>query len=210
MRCFFDNDAVLKLAELDVLDDALQVLSTERAEVWVLPTSAYVFRNKLKHAVSGSEVRHSFEGIERALEFVRSVRHLSDPPDLSEYTTLLAIPRIDAGEALLFTATRGVPEFLVITGDKNALRALARSGADTETYDRLRGRVLCFEQVIMRLFNAVGFETVRERAVPAARCDGALGAVFSSGIATPEQAARQGLNRYISRLWEETGLLVST
>lgn len=210
MRAHLDNDAILKLSESKAIHASLKILRTGPAEARVLSTSPAVLRRMLQKVEQGIETRFSVDGVTRALEFVQATEKLTQGPDLVEYEELLSIPKIDPGEALLFEGTRGLREFVVVTGDKRALRALAESAAHLEVYDRLRGNVVCFEQVVMRLIATHGFKKVRERMAPTAHCDRALQAVFPDGVETSEESARRRLNNFITQLWEETGLLAPT
>jgi hypothetical protein len=119
---------------------------------------------------------------------------------------------IDAGEAILFSSTAAYPDSLLATSDKRSLIAL--SGANGEVCQRVRerlaGRVICFEQTLLRVMNAVGFDIVRTRAVPARNCDTALRAVFGSGLEATEAGVRDGLTRYVADLKGQTGALLVT
>lgn len=117
---------------------------------------------------------------------------------------------IDAGEAILFSATAAYPDSLLATSDKRSLIAL--SGADgavcQRVRERLAGRVICFEQTLLRVMNAVGFDLVRTRVVPARNCDTALRAVFGSGLEATEPGVRDGLTQYVADLRGQTGALL--
>jgi hypothetical protein len=72
----------------------------------------------------------------------------------------------------------------------------------------MAGRVICFEQTVLRVIDGVGFDLVLERVVPARHCDTALRAVFGSGLEATEVGVRAGLRSYIDDLRKQTGRLL--
>ena len=72
----------------------------------------------------------------------------------------------------------------------------------------MAGRVICFEQTLLRIIDRIGFDLVRTRVVPARNCDTALRAVFGSGLEATEATVRAGLASYIADLQGQTGDLL--
>ena len=68
--------------------------------------------------------------------------------------------------------------------------------------------MICFEQTLLRVMDAAGFDLVRTRAVPARNCDMALRAVFGSGLEATEASVRDGLANYVADLKRQTGSLL--
>ena len=114
---------------------------------------------------------------------------------------------IDPGEAILFSATAAFPDFLLATGDKRSLKVLAELPANSVTA-RLAGRVICFEQVLIRIHASFGFDHLRDKVVPVVDCDTALRAVFGSGLDAVEGIVLAGFASYIRHLRNETGSLL--
>ncbi len=115
---------------------------------------------------------------------------------------------IDTGEAILFSASAHYAGCLVSTGDKRSLRALATLPNAQPIIDRLAGRVICFEQIVLRIIDRFGFDLVRSKVVPASDCDTALRAAFGSGLEATEESVRHCLAAYIGYLRDETGPLL--
>lgn len=65
---------------------------------------------------------------------------------------------------------------------------------------RIRGHVLCLEQIIKRLIQHFGFPYVRDKVVPARACDTALSAAFGSGQEAIEPNVLAALDSYINEL----------
>jgi len=90
---------------------------------------------------------------------------------------------IDPGEIILLSATTRLDDYLLLTGDKRCLRAVATCPECAEIARRIQGKVVCFEQIIYRVIDRLGFEPVRAKVVPVTHgCDTALRAAFGSGM----------------------------
>ena len=176
MICLSDNDIILKLAVCDLLADALAALEATREEVYVLPTARFVLLRP-KHPEQAKE-RFGEAVVERVRAFLESVRVIDRSPPPEEQQILDDLVGIDAGEAVLFSATAYFPEYLLATSDKRSLRVLSAEAACQPICRRLAGKVFCFEQVILRIIDRMGFDAVRAKVIPARHCDTALRSRF--------------------------------
>ena len=79
---------------------------------------------------------------------------LTESPKTETLQRLTGIANIDAGEAILFAWCHDHPSAVLLTGDKAALRALAKSAPGFAA--TLSGRVVCLEQVLRSLVRANG------------------------------------------------------
>ena len=68
--------------------------------------------------------------------------------------------------------------------------------------ERLRGHVVCLEQIVKRSIQCFGFEHVKAKVVPASDCDTALRAAFGSGLDAVESNAVHSLDARIRYLRE--------
>ena len=178
-----DNDIILKLAAFDALEAAIALLGVPAREVRVLH-SALPTISKGKKIL----VRYGRETVERAAAFVEKATPIVERSSYdAEVEMLRSVEMIDAGEQLLFASTRDFfPNFNLLTGDKRALRALRKAPEARPIYDRLRGRVVCLEEITRILILRHGFEKMRDKIVPACQCDQALRAAFGSGMLAQE------------------------
>ena len=119
---------------------------------------------------------------------------------LRNYNFLPKLTGIHAGEAVLFSATIRFDYFILATGDKNSLRALASSPACQPIALRLCGHVICLEQIVTRVIQHFGFTHAKDKIVPARSCDTALRAAFGSGDAATESNVLAALDEYINEL----------
>ena len=116
---------------------------------------------------------------------------------------------MDGGEALLFAAAgQYLPDVLLTTGDKRALRALASLPEGQSVCNQLAGRILCVEQAVQQLLPVVGLATVQARILAAPACDGALTNVFGRSVPASAASIDEGLESYLSGLRAETGSLM--
>jgi hypothetical protein len=197
--CLVDNDIIYKLATCNLLDDALTAQDSARADAYVLPTAKYKFGVASRRPSRG-EQQYGAEVFARIRDFLVSVREI-DAAGLSEELQLLAnIDGIDVGEAILFSATVEFGEYILATGDKTSLHALAMAPVCFSIAQRIRGHVICLELIAKRLIQHFGFPYVKDRVVPARACNTMLSVAFGSGWDATEPNVLSALDSYINEL----------
>lgn len=100
---------------------------------------------------------------------------------------------MDPGEALLFAEaehTKGT----VVTGDKRAIRDYAGLSNVTQ---RSRVKVICWEQLLLRVYETQGVERLRAGCCVGISCDKLLSLAFSSGLATGEDHALECIRSFL-------------
>ena len=199
MICLADNDIIHKLAACDLLDDALAALSLARTDVYVLPTAKYKFRITQRSSAQG-ERRYGTEVFVRIRDFLASVREIDVPGLPTELQLLAGVDGIDPGEAVLFSATAQFNQYLLATGDKSSLRALASTPVCRPIAQHLCGHVICLEQIVKRVIQHCGFSYVKDKVTPARACDTALRVAFGSGSDATEPSVLAVLDSYINEL----------
>ena len=208
---FFDNDAILKLVACSLFSEAISSLGVSEANLRVLESAEYVFRKNKKVGKT-----HPLENIEKATSIVKRCRKIQvfaptqalEEILLKEREQLQAIEGIDPGEQTLILATRFEESFYVSTGDKRWTTALINAPQLVEIKKRLMGRVICFEQLILKLIDTQGFEEVLTKVLPATYCDTALKAAFGSREKCTQENVKLALQAYIEDLRKNTnGLL---
>lgn len=190
---FVDNDALLKLIACDLLWDAIALLGAQPTDVKVLASTEFVIRgNKSIKQQYSEEVRTKAISLVKGLAKVETDR---SNPFLS-----LESPVLGLGELTLIHAAIAEPSFYLATGDKRCLRALVNSPELGTARQKLNGKVVCVEQLIAELITVKGFETVRQKVVPARDCDAALKVAFGSGDQAQEDNVLGALEQYIQEL----------
>jgi hypothetical protein len=166
---FLDNDIILKLVACQLLDDAITALNLTKSDLRVLPTARFVFKGKRDQ---GSQYPDCVWA--EAIEFVESCAtanyHFFEKDSLDELQQLAQFKDdIQEGEAALIVATRLEPDFLLLSGDKRCIKALA--SIPQPIYRRLCGQVICLEQLILKLLYILEFESLQSKVLPMAECD---------------------------------------
>lgn len=185
------------------MTETLSALGVTPADVYVTPEAASKCRRS-KH--TRTDFRQ--EVLDKALVFLRTVRVISETGDPDELEALSGVEGIDTGEATLFLATKDKTDFLLLTSDKNALRALTDYFLYDDLYERHVGRVICFEALLVLIIKREGFSKVYPKIRRGQQYDGAVRAAMPGGGATEPDFVR-AMEGYVQRLQVETqGLLV--
>lgn len=195
MIYFSDVDVVLKLAQCGFLPLLPELLGVSKQEICIQ------FLVSLKARLARSSKRLTNAVFQKHLaEFCEAhscIQGAADPTRMEE----LLLSGMDPGEALLFAeaeATGGT----VVTGDKRALAHYARVSTPTQ---RGRLKVVCWEQLLLRVHRLKGFEILRHGCCAGLESDGLLSLAFSSGLATQEDHAIAALESYLEAVRRHSG-----
>lgn len=166
----------------------------------VLPTaSRYIER------ASSIQAQYDRATRNRACQVTNKSEKASASPASLEYQDLLGIIGIDQGEAVLISATEQESDFFIATADKKCLRALANSGM-TATLNRLQHRIICLEQLLIRLIQkSTDFEKIYRRINTAVECEFSVTEAFKLSNKT---AVIQRLQEEVDHLRNDTGNLL--
>lgn len=206
MICLTDNDIIKKLAICNLLDEAFIALDVAYADVLVLPTAKY--RLGIAKNVEKTRAQLGTDTFDRLSLFFEKTSEINTTPSPAEQQLFEDAIGIDAGEAILFSATANFSDLLVATGDKKSLRALQLLPNADVIRLRMSGRVICFEQIIHLIIKSEGFDLVRDRVVPCCDCDTVLRCAFGSGMDATEDVVLGCLLSYTNHLRNETGSLL--
>jgi hypothetical protein len=203
--CFLDNDITYKLVAFQLFDEAIATLQIDKNSLQVLPTAKFFFQRKQKKKGASPD-----EFLAVVIELVSScVSVIADVNDTvtEELNQLRQVEGIDEGEAALIVATRSQTDFLLLSGDKRCMRGLAR--IPEQIYKRLCGRVICLEQIILKLIEVKGFVFVRDRVLPMVSCDKSLQICFGVSSPATEENVIEGLNSYINDIRQQAPNLLA-
>jgi hypothetical protein len=195
--CLTDTDIVIKLASCDLLSEFLAAFGVIKQEVYILPE----LRFKLRDAAL--QQQHGRAAITRANQFALSVR-IIPAPDPEEQHLLNEVEGIDSGEQVLFSATRLFEDFIVVTGDKYCLPLLATDLGCESIYNRVKGRIVCFEQVILRIIQSAGFNHILRKSYPRFGFDRTLQRIFQAGLQARMADVENALQAEIESLRKNT------
>ncbi len=165
-----DNDLVVKLAQCDLLDEALASFEAKRSDCFVLST----IRHSLRLGNPDKSIERyvgSPQAFERISEFLEHCNVLQEAPILDLIDHLIEIPEIDVGEQALFLHAKDNHDkkldYFMLTGDKRALRAICAYD-QLYAFEFLRTKVVCLESCMMDMIDYAGFDYINEK-VSAAR-----------------------------------------
>ncbi|MCX7112256.1 MAG: hypothetical protein NTX45_19440 [Proteobacteria bacterium] len=172
-----DNDVILKLAQCDLLADLPELLGKSVEQVFVLPTARYQLLPK-KSARALAKCGNAAT-VTRIQEFLDTAKEIPKVEDANLLANLESIDKIDGGEALLFAATVELPNPMLLTGDRNALRALLANQEQLPTVNAaLRGRVVTFESAVLLALHKLGFAIVKQKLLSSPKPDRMLSLVL--------------------------------
>lgn len=201
MVFLLDNDIALKIACLDLVDLYVELCRESNASVFCLPTLLIQLQRSKKW-----RDRYGDATIGRAAAMVRDFNELNQPPDSDTLALLHTIPEIDAGEAVLFASAPCFPEFIIQTGDKRCLVALAESAVLPDDFiERYREKVQCFEQVLLAMIHRFDFERISASVKANKNCDTVADIVSGAAVRANRENAMQGLMSYIRDLRQRSG-----
>lgn len=187
-----DNDALLKAAHWNLLDLVPTLIGGTWADVACLPTFA--------PRVHRAEPRLFADPVVAAqLEARLKLCGELPAPDLGVLAALQAEPGIDAGELLLIGGLATVPNALLLTGDKRALRALA----GTATAAVLQHRCICIEQLLWLALSYHGATSLLAQVRRWELRDQSALAIFGRTGDKLEVDLREGLISYVRSLDRE-------
>ena len=202
MLCFLDNDVILKLVACSLFAEAISSLGVTNNELRVLDTAKPVFRNS-------SKVKRKYlsEILNTAIEIVQQCQSVY-PENSAVFKTLQQFDGIDLGEATLISAMLQENAFWFVTGDKRCLSVIANEPQLVEIREKLKGRVVCLEYLILKVLSVHGFGFVQEKVLPAIEYDTTLKSCFGSGMQATRENVVLSLEGYISDLKRNSGDLL--
>ncbi len=208
MTLYLDNDVISKLAACDLLNDAILTLGKTTDDVRILSTLKFRYGLTDPRRRAKRERELGSETLGRIDAFVKATGEIepADPVHLQAFKDVLAI---DPGEAQLFSSAVADANGLVVTGDKRSIISLSTATTCVGIADALKGRVICFEQLMKQIIAVHGFDTTKRKVVPAVDCDTALRSAFGSGLDAKEEQVLRVLNSYVDELRASTDDLLA-
>lgn len=188
-----DNDILFKLAHCDLLPLLPDFLGVDAKEIYILPSCIFKLRRVLK---ADAPV------LARIESFCASATTVTEDAVDSETLTTLIDTGADPGEALLAATVSRIPDALLVTGDKRAIRALNKL-PDGRLRDALARRIVCFESLVMGMMKTYGFDRLQPHFCAGVKCDALLNMAFGPGRS--EEHALGCLRSYLADLETTSG-----
>lgn len=164
MALLLDNDVVHKLAQLDMLDEAIEILNVDYGEIYILDTMKYKFchpSNSTRR--SKQETRYGLDIVNRIDAFIAQVKTISEEVTDPELINAMNSGNdLDIGEMQLLSALlQSESGDLLFTGDKRFLKALAQHPLLADKLSSMEHCFISFEQIMMLLINGSDFDKVK-------------------------------------------------
>jgi hypothetical protein len=204
--CFPDTNVVFKLAGFDLLHEALSVLAVAPQDLFILQETRKMCLGTARTSIEREYGRQAIPRVEGLMQAAGKKPSSIDPDELE---ILTYADGIDAGEAVLFAATRNHTEFLVVTDDKNSLRALAEEPDCEVIFERIRDRVICLEDLLLRILAQYPYEQVRHKLLRAHHCVGALSQTLGQNQHAGQLQVENALRVAMERLRLETNYILA-
>lgn len=199
MIYFSDVDVVVKLAACGFLPSLPELLGVSEAEIQIQYLASLKARvNRPSKKLENEVHRGHLE------EFCEAHGVIDEAADVARQEMLLQ-GGMDPGEATLFAeaeATGGI----VVTGDKRALDSYARLSTAA---DRAKLKVVCWEQLLLRVHHLRGYETLKRGGCEGMKYDGLLRLAFSSGFVTSEDHAMSAIRSYFNEVKNRHGEMLA-
>jgi hypothetical protein len=187
MIYFSDRDVVSKLAACGFLPLIASLLGKPEhgLNIRYLASLKYSLSRPSKKLVNKIYQRH----LEK---FCQSHRSIDGSTNIHREQELFS-GSMDPGEAVLFAEAEETGG-TVVTGDKVALKAYRRLSNSAQ---RSKIKVVCWEQLLLRVHKTQGYEALRAGCCEGIECDKMLLLAFSNGLATLEDHALDCLHSHL-------------
>jgi hypothetical protein len=195
-----DTDIFIDLSAAGLLENVISLLGFDVAHTRRLPVLEHQLRKgaRLKR-------RYSETMREAALRLAERISRLSEKPhDAGLRQRLIAVEGIDDGEALFFALLAEHENWILATGDKRAIIALATTPELQDIRNHLRGRIVCLETIIPALLRINGIKSIASAFAPL-REHATLRLAFPEGPLTKESVCQKELAFHLTKLEEKVG-----
>lgn len=98
---------------------------------------------------------------------------------------------------------------MIVTADHRCLKALATSTACANIYQRLQGRVICYEQVLLRILKQAGYAAIHRHAATARTSSQRWASLLLNGDHTTQAVFEDQLRKRVRQLYDEVGHLLA-
>lgn len=198
-----DNDVIIKMSCYNLLKLAPQV-SGDEAVLGILGAAKYVARdrvNKDRRIIDRSSAIAALEAFLQIAEVLEPTEEeVSVATELERIALDAGVP-LDAGESQLCAIVYVRCFDLLVTGDKRAIEAAESLLQVSQVLQALAGRVLCLEQLVLRMIEDVGLSKIRSQVCAEPAMDRALSLILGCGIAgRAENESIVGVKSYIRDL----------
>ncbi|MEX0654151.1 MAG: hypothetical protein WD534_10030 [Phycisphaeraceae bacterium] len=196
-----DSDAFILLATSGYLNRLAHLLGIPHEEVRRLGPLPHMLRGKKMCKAYPTEIR---ELVIAVCENVAELDERAEDPDFEQ--RLLDVPDIDSGEAELYALLAERPHYYLVSNDKRAMRALARTDEVSDIRNMIAGRVVCLQAALRMLIENDDFGTIATAFTPLRECETTIRVIFSRGEETDREQCVETVNSYFDELDGQVGI----
>lgn len=196
-----DSDIFILLAGADILEKAIGLLGFKMENLRRLPA----LRHQLQR---GKSIRQKYPKpvLDKALEWCDRVKPFVDRPADDDLQQALAnVQRIDPGEAVMLGLLAEQEVFLLASGDKASMRALAQTPELADLKKAVSGRVICLETILRVLLGKHEAPMVARSFAALRGANTTIRVVFSQGELTPMESCLEAIESYLKDLVKDVG-----
>lgn len=159
MILYVDTDIIIKLSVHGLLNELAPAFECKFNDIHTLHSAPYVLE-------SNKKIKADYPGpaLLKAYAFVKKTQTIPAPPPAIA-DRLETVENIDAGEVILYGAGFRDRQALLLTNDKNSIRALNFASDCENISARLSGRVYPISLVILRMIDKLGLERIQKKAI---------------------------------------------
>jgi hypothetical protein len=204
INTLIDNDILIKGACYGVLSNLLKAIPASPDTTGILGEARFVVSNKIKKKALNGGAESAIQAFSEFLDQAMAVEPTEEEKKLAaelEFQAQRLFVNLDSGESLLCSILILRSLSVLATGDKRAIAALESLLCSTDLVHYLSGKVLCLEQLFLRLINNGDPGQLRTAVCSEPAVDRGLANCFS--CASPEVRAEsfvEGLQSYIDDL----------
>lgn len=200
---FWDNDIIAKITCFDLLRETEKVLNSNIKNFRILPSLEPQLRKNKRSWVKN----YSESEIIKIHSVVEDLKAISVPENgIDELLSM--IPNIDPGEAVLIASFLEEKNSILLTGDKRCLNALFGEKKDLkvkEVQDKLLGKVICFESLLLEISKSMPtFDDFKSKFSKREIKEKTLKIVLKSDYSATKKEFEEGVNSYLKDLLKGT------
>lgn len=193
-----DSDVFLTLAGSGLLDRTIELLGFTPEQCRRLDALPYMIQKnrRIYEAYSAACRNDASAACDR-------IPAITDEPPLEEMESLSAVDEIDSGEAFLYAHLSSDETWLLVSGDKRAMRAIATDPNVATIRASIAGRVLSLECILKKLVEEDGVALVFPAIEPVRETNMVLRTAFSDSHDDSQCIA--ALDSYLNKLKTDVG-----
>lgn len=213
MMAAVDNDVLVKGLSYGLLFDLLGSITSDVRDIGMLGAARFVVRASLRKANLNQGTETAFRVFEELLGRVAVLEPTNEETTFAaelEFAAQRANFDLDTGESQLCAIVIGRALPWLATGDKRAVRAFEQLLIARSDATKLAGKVLCLEQLFLRLIGMTNAAAVRGAVCAEPSVDVALALCFGCHSAEVDPNSwSDGLKSYIADLRREANTVLA-